>query len=74
MTAPLGVRVCPVVGCSRRIHVTDTGTVYARCLAHSLRLLSGAFGSGQGGEPSGAPRPAAFAPLPRVVPAPRPAA
>lgn len=45
MTAPLGVRVCPVLGCSRRIHVTAAGTVWARCLSHSLALLGAAFSS-----------------------------
>jgi hypothetical protein len=43
MTAPLGVRVCPVLGCGRRIHVTQSGTVYARCLSHTLQLLAGTF-------------------------------
>ena len=40
MGAPLGVRVCPELGCGRRIHVTPGGTVYARCVAHTLPLLA----------------------------------
>ena len=39
MTAPLGVRVCPVVGCRRPIHVTPGGAVWARCVSHALPLL-----------------------------------
>ena len=41
---PLGVRTCPTLGCSRRVHVTPGGTVWARCLAHGLAYLR-AFGS-----------------------------
>lgn len=40
MSAPFGTRICPVLGCSRRVHVTPEGTVYARCVAHTLRLLA----------------------------------
>lgn len=43
MTAPIGVRLCPVMGCSRRVHISPSGIVYARCLMHTLRVLSGAF-------------------------------
>lgn len=43
MTAPLGVRICPELGCGRRIHVTVSGIVYARCVAHTLSRLSGLF-------------------------------
>ena len=39
MTAPLGVRTCPVVGCRRPIHVTPGGAVWARCVSHALPLL-----------------------------------
>ena len=39
MTAPLGVRACPVIGCNRRVRVTPSGIVWARCLAHGLPLL-----------------------------------
>ncbi len=54
MTAPLGSRTCPVLGCHRAIHVTDSGIVYARCLAHALALL-GAFGSPQDTSPVASP-------------------
>jgi len=40
MPAPLGVRTCPALGCSRRVHVTTGGTVWARCVAHALELLN----------------------------------
>jgi hypothetical protein len=43
MSAPLGSRICPNLGCGRRIHISASGTVYARCLAHTLQLLSGVF-------------------------------
>lgn len=41
MPAPLGSRTCPVLGCSRRVHVTAGGTVFARCLDHTLPQLRG---------------------------------
>jgi hypothetical protein len=56
MTAPLGSRICPNLGCSRRIHVSPSGTVYARCLAHSLMLLSGVFAAPSSGERGVPPR------------------
>ena len=40
MSAPLGYRQCPVLACTRRVHVTRGGTVWARCVAHSLALLN----------------------------------
>jgi hypothetical protein len=45
MGAPLGVRICGELGCSRRTHVTPSGIHYSRCIAHTLMLLSGAFAS-----------------------------
>lgn len=40
MSAPLGTRQCPELGCGRRVHVTEGGTVWARCVAHGLALLN----------------------------------
>lgn len=63
MTAPLGARTCPVLGCGRRIHVTPGGTVYARCIEHSMALLRAAYApvidlTGRLDSPSSARRPA----------------
>lgn len=74
MAAALGTTNCSTLGCSRKRHVTPTGITYGKCLAHTLHVLSGAFGSGQGAEPAGVPPvPVAFGSLPGVVNA-RPAA
>lgn len=62
MSAPLGVRVCPVAGCGRRIHVTAGGTVYARCIAHTIPLLRVFRDSDGTVAPSGRPTGAALAP------------
>ena len=43
MTAPLGVRVCPAIGCRRPLHVTPGGAVWARCVSHALALLHRSF-------------------------------
>ena len=55
MTAPLGHRTCPALGCSRRVHVTDDGTVWARCLAHGLALLHESFTAPATGPDRGVP-------------------
>ena len=75
MTAALGVTRCNVLGCRRERHVSPSGITYGRCLAHTLTVLSGAFGPQQNSEAGGVPpRAFGFGVLPRVVPAPRPAA
>jgi hypothetical protein len=43
MPAAMGTRTCPELGCQRAIYVSAGGTVYARCIAHTLIRLSGAF-------------------------------
>lgn len=43
MTAPLGSRTCPVLGCHRTVHQSASGNVYARCWGHLQQLLHGAF-------------------------------
>lgn len=43
MPAAMGERTCPKLGCGRRIYVSPGGTVYARCLDHTLALLRGAI-------------------------------
>jgi hypothetical protein len=66
MPAPLGVRVCPVLGCGRRIHVSQSGIVYARCLAHTLMLLSGVFAAPSSGERGVPPVPRSSLPASSV--------
>lgn len=43
MTAPLGSKPCPVLGCHRRRHVSAQGIAYGTCLAHAADLLRRAF-------------------------------
>jgi len=55
MSAPLGVRICPVVDCDRRIHESAAGIVYARCLGHTLAVLHYAFTAPASGPDRGVP-------------------
>lgn len=72
MAAALGTTRCNRLGCRRDRHVSPSGITYGMCLAHTLTVLSGTF-SQQGAEHEVSPVPP-FGSLPRVVPAPRPAA
>ena len=55
MPNALGSRNCPVVSCRRPIHVTAGGTVFARCLAHTLALLTRSFASPRDAAPVASP-------------------
>ena len=72
MAAALGTTTCSTLGCRRERHVSPTGITYGKCLAHTLTVLTGAFGPQQGAEQAVSPV-APFGSLPRVV-SPRPAA
>lgn len=78
MTAVLGFRRCPVIGCRRMRHVSPSGIRYGTCISHATDLLGRAFRADRDAQQrAGAgvyPRAHGSDSLPVAVPAHRPAA